>query len=183
MLIEFLAFPLENSIWLLTSIIEVMESLVISVKFNLLIILMPNLNLKAKNYMNFTKLNPNIILKTGFFGVFMGIVSVWGWSKSYETLFWIGIGLTTTIYLKYQVKNHIFLHCVIIGLSWGFDCTLIQVIFFDIYTLNHPSFVSEILNFSPNYPKIFLILTGTLFGLIGGMIIFSIIKLSRIIKS
>ena len=77
-----------------------MESLVISVKFNLLIILMPNLNLKAKNYMNFTKLNPNIILKTGFFGVFMGIVSVWGWSKSYETLFWIGIGLTTTIYLK-----------------------------------------------------------------------------------
>ena len=138
MLIEFLAFPLENSIWLLTSIIEVMESLVISVKFNLLIILMPNLNLKAKNYMNFTKLNPNIILKTGFFGVFMGIVSV---------------------------------------------CTLIQVIFFDIYTLNHPSLVSEILNFSPNYPKIFLILRGTLFGLIGGMIIFSIIKFSRIIKS
>ena len=97
--IEFLAFPLENSIWLLTSIIEVMESLVISVKFNLLIILMPNLNLKAKNYMNFTKLNPNIILKTGFFGVFMGIVTVWGWSKSYETLLWIGIGFTTTIYL------------------------------------------------------------------------------------
>ena len=112
MLIEFLAFPLENSIWLLTSIIEVVESLVISVKFNLLIILKPNLNLKAKNYMNFSKLNPNIILKTGFLGFF---VLYFGVGKSYETLLWIGIGFTTAIYLKYQVKNHIFLHCVIIG--------------------------------------------------------------------
>ena len=133
--------------------------------------------------MNFIRLNQQIILKTGVFGLFMGIITVLGWSKSYEIFIWTIIGVTTTIFLLYEKLNQIFLHCVIIGLSWGFDCSLFQVIFFDTYTLNNPNFVSEILNISPNYPKISLILMRTLFGFIGGIIMFSIIKLSRIIRS
>ena len=133
--------------------------------------------------MNFIQLNQQIILKTGVFGIFMGIITVLGWSKSYEIFIWTIMGVTTTIFLFNEKLNQIFLHCVIIGLSWGFDCSLIQVIFFDTYTSNNPTFVSGILNFSPNYPKISLILVGTLFGFIGGMIMFSIIKLVKLIKN
>lgn len=132
--------------------------------------------------MNFIQLNHQIILKTGVFGIFMGIITVLGWSKSYEIFIWSIMGITTTIFLFYEKLNQIFLHCVIIGLSWGIDCSLIQVIFFDTYTLNNPAFVSEILNISPNYPKISLILMGTLFGFIGGMIMFLIIYIVKKIK-
>ena len=79
--------------------------------------------------MNF-KTKSKIILKTGF-SEFYGNHYRLGWSKSYEIF--IGIGLQQPFF--YCIKlNQIFLHCVIIGLSWGFDCSLFQVIFFDTYT-------------------------------------------------
>ena len=133
--------------------------------------------------MNLTNLNQKIILKTGVFGIFMGISTTLGWCREKEIYILIVMIIATILYLKKNLNSYLFLHSIIIGLSWGFDCSLIQVIFFGTFTTNYPTVVSEILSISPNYPKIFLILIESFFGLMSGVIIFYLIKLAKMIKN
>ena len=133
--------------------------------------------------MNLTNLNQKIILQTGIFGVFMGISTTLGWCQEKEIYILIVMIIATILYLNKQLNSQILLHSIIIGLSWGFDCSLIQVIFFETYTTNNPIVFSEIISISRNYPKIVLILLGSFFGLMSGLIMFSFIKLAEVIKN
>lgn len=133
--------------------------------------------------MNLTNLNQKIILQTGIFGVFMGISTTLGWCQEKEIYILIVMIIATISYLNKQLNSQILLHSIIIGLSWGFDCSLIQVIFFETFTTNNPIVFSEIISISRNYPKIVLILLGSFFGLMSGLIIFSFIKLVKVIKN
>ena len=133
--------------------------------------------------MNLTNLNQKIILQTGIFGVFMGISTTLGWCQEKEIYILIVMIIATISYLNKQLNSQILLHSIIIGLSWGFDCSLIQVIFFETYTTNNPIVFSEIISISRNYPKIVLILLGSFFGLMSGLIMFSFIKLAEVIKN
>ena len=133
--------------------------------------------------MNLTNLNQKIILQTGIFGVFMGISTTLGWCQEKEIYILIVMIIATISYLNKQLNSQILLHSIIIGLSWGFDCSLIQVIFFETYTTNNPIVFSEIISISRNYPKIVLILLGSFFGLMSGLIMFSFIKLAELIKN
>ena len=107
--------------------------------------------------MGFKDINQKIILQTSLFGVFMGIFSVLGWSQNSQPFIWLFTALITSFYLFKNLKNGIFINCMIIGLSWGFDCALVIVLFFKTYHLNNPLFVNELLNISSSYPKTILI--------------------------
>ena len=74
--------------------------------------------------------------------------------------------------LYYNLKSFIFIHCLIIGISWGFDCALVMVLFFKTYQLNNPLFANEILNISSSFPRIILIAIGLLAGIISFFIIY-----------
>ena len=122
--------------------------------------------------MDYKDINQKIILQTSLFGVFMGIFSVLGWSQNSQPFIWLLTAAITCFYLYKNLKIRIFIHCIIIGLSWGFDCALVMVIFFKTYHLNNPLLVNEILNISSSYPKTILITLGLLVGVFSGILIY-----------
>lgn len=131
--------------------------------------------------MDFKDINQKIILQTSLFGVFMGIFSVLGWSQNSQPFIWLFTAAITSFYLYNNLKNRIFIHCIIIGLSWGFDCALVMVLFFKTYQLNNPLFVNELLNIS-YYPRTILIATGLLAGIFSGFIIYIPIYILKKLK-
>lgn len=132
--------------------------------------------------MDFKDINQKIILQTSLFGVFMGIFSVLGWSQNSQPFIWLFTALITSFYLYKNLKNGIFINCMIIGLSWGFDCALVIVLFFKTYHLNNPLFVNELLNISSSYPKTILIATGLLVGTFSGFLIYILIYILKKLK-
>ena len=132
--------------------------------------------------MGFKDINQKIILQTSLFGVFMGIFSVLGWSQNSQPFIWLFTALITSFYLYKNLKNGIFINCMIIGLSWGFDCALVIVLFFKTYHLNNPLFVNELLNISSSYPKTILIATGLLAGTFSGFLIYILIYILKKLK-
>ena len=94
--------------------------------------------------MKLTNLNQKIILQTGIFGVFMGISTTLGWCQEKEIYILIVMIIATILYLKKNLSSYIFLHSIIIGLSWGFDCSLIQIIFIDTFLINNPFYANLI---------------------------------------
>tara|TARA_A200000113_G_C8869889_1_gene356165 strand:- start:32 stop:430 length:399 start_codon:yes stop_codon:yes gene_type:complete len=132
--------------------------------------------------MGFKDINQKIILQTSLFGVFMGIFSVLGWSQNSQPFIWLFTALITSFYLYKNLKNGIFINCMIIGLSWGFDCALVIVLFFKTYHLNNPLFVNELLNISSSYPKTILIATGLLVGTFLGFLIYILIYILKKLK-
>jgi len=132
--------------------------------------------------MDFKDINQKIILQTSLFGVFMGIFSVLGWSQNSQPFIWLFTAVITSFYLYKNLNNGIFINCMIIGLSWGFDCALVIVLFFKTYHLNNPLFVNELLNISSSYPKTILIATGLLAGTFSGFLIYILIYILKKLK-
>jgi hypothetical protein len=132
--------------------------------------------------MDFKDINQKIILQTSLFGVFMGIFSVLGWSQNSQPFIWLFTALITSFYLYKNLKNGIFINCMIIGLSWGFDCALVIVLFFKTYHLNNPLFVNELFNISSSYPKTILMALGLLVGTFSGFLIYIIIYILKKLK-
>jgi|TARA_B100001094_G_scaffold213178_1_gene207236 lysylphosphatidylglycerol synthetase-like protein (DUF2156 family) len=129
--------------------------------------------------MNLTNLNQKIILKTGIFGILMGISTTLGWCQEKEIYILFIMIIGTILYLKKNLNSYIFSHSIIIGLSWGFDCSLIQIIFIDTYLINNP-FYANIINSTTNINSSFiLILIGVFWGLISGTIIWISLYLTR----
>ena len=120
--------------------------------------------------MNLTNLNQKIILKTGIFGILMGISTTLGWCQEKEIYILFIMIIGTILYLKKNLNSYIFSHSIIIGLSWGFDCSLIQIIFIDTYLINSMTNINS---------SFLLILTGLIWGLISGIIIWFSLYLMR----
>ena len=133
--------------------------------------------------MDFKDINQKIILQTGLFGLFMGIFTVLGWSQYSQVFIWLFIGGLTSIYLYKNLTNQILLRCIIIGLSWGFDCSLVQVLFFKTFHINNPYFVNELININSSSPRIVLISIGIITGLISGFSIYFPIYILKKLKN
>ena len=129
--------------------------------------------------MKLTNLNQKIILQTGIFGVFMGISTTMGWCQEKEIYILIVMIIATVLYLKKNLSSYFFLHSLIIGLSWGLDCGLIQIIFFDTLLINNPIYANLINSLAKINGSIFLLLTGIFWGLISGTIIWISLYLIR----
>ena len=122
--------------------------------------------------MDFKDINQKIILQTSLFGVFMGVFSVLGWSQNSQPFIWLFTAAVTSFYLYNNLKSFIFIHCLIIGISWGFDCALVMVLFFKTYQLNNPLFANELLNISSSFPRVILMAVGLLAGIVSVFIIY-----------
>ena len=112
----------------------------------------------------------------------MGIFSVLGWSQNSQPFIWLFTALTTSFYLYNNLRDFIFIHCIIIGISWGFDCALVMVLFFNTYQLNNPLFVNELLNISSSYPRTILIAIGLSAGIFSGFLIYIPIYILKKLK-
>ena len=127
--------------------------------------------------MDFLALNQKIIIKTSLFGVIIGIISVLGLSQQSEPFLLTIMIISTSIYLYKNLKFKHLLHSIIIGLSWGIDCTLIQILFFKTFILNNPTYNSIFIKINYMNPKLLLLFLGIIIGLGSGLCIFSLIYL------
>ena len=109
----------------------------------------------------------------------MGIFSVLGWSQNSQPFIWLFTAIITSFFLYKKLTHFIFIHCLIIGVSWGFDCSLVIVLFFKTYHLNNPLFVNELQNISFHYPKTALMSIATTLGSIIGFTIYIIINILK----
>ena len=115
--------------------------------------------------MNIQELNNKIIIKTGLFGLFVGVVTLFGWSQITLPLISVIMIIFTIFYLKENLKDKILVHCVIIGFTWGLDWSIIQLLFFDTFYSNNLEFLSQLMSIESINLKFLLILTGILTGL------------------
>ena len=95
--------------------------------------------------MNFIALDQKTILKTGLFGAFMGVITTLGWATNLELILLILMFTASSVIIKKNISQQLLTHCVLIGLSWGLDCTIIQALFYD-----------ELINNNPNYNLLIL---------------------------
>jgi hypothetical protein len=115
--------------------------------------------------MNIQELNNKIIIKTGLFGLFVGVVTLFGWSQITLPLIYVIMIIFTTFYLKENLKDKILVHCVTIGFTWGLDWSIVQLLFFDTFYSNNLEFLSQLMSIESINLKFLLILTGILTGL------------------
>ncbi len=132
--------------------------------------------------MDFKNINRKIIIQTSLFGVFMGIFSVLGWSQNSQPFIWLFTAAITSFYLYYNLKGFIFIHCLIIGISWGIDCSIVQILFYKTYQLNNPYFITELYNISSSNPRLILFIISALSGLLLGIFIYIPIYILKKIK-
>ena len=121
--------------------------------------------------MKLTNLNQKIILKTGLFGIFIGVSTTLGWSQQKELYILILMIIATIFYLKNKLKSNIFLHSLIIGLSWGIDSSLIQIIFLETFIINNPNYANGIISIPNINSRLFLLTFGLFWGLISSILI------------
>ena len=124
--------------------------------------------------MNFQNLNQKIILKLGFFGVLMGLVTLMGWGQNMELFTWLFMTIAASVIIKKNIKKQLFIHCMLIGLSWGVDCTIIQALFFDLFTINNPTYGLENLSQFMYPAELILIGLGIVIGGLCGLILYSV---------
>ena len=129
--------------------------------------------------MNLTNLNQKIILQTGIFGIFLGISSTLGWCQEKEIYILIVMIFATIIYLKKKLNKNLLIHSLIIGLSWGFDCSLVQVIFMNTFLYNNLSYANEIALIPNINSRLLLITIGLFWGIVSGITIWIFVYLSR----
>ena len=129
--------------------------------------------------MNFIALDKKTILKTGLFGAFMGIITTLGWAMNLELILLILMLIASSVIIKKNISHQIFTHCILIGLIWGVDCTTIQALFYDDLINNNPNYKLEILKNLFISAPLLLILTGLISGIICGLILWGIQKITR----
>ena len=124
--------------------------------------------------MNFQNLNQKIILKLGFFGVLMGLVTIMGWGQNMELLIWLFMIIAASVIIKKNIQKQLLIHCMLIGLSWGVDCTIVQALFFDLFTMNNPIYGLENLSQLKLPAELLLIGLGIVIGGLSGLILYSV---------
>lgn len=124
--------------------------------------------------MNIENLNQKIILQLGLFGALMALITIMGWGQNMELFIWLFMTIASSMIIKRNIKKHLFLHCILIGLSWGVDCSIVQALFFNQLKTNNPTYG---LNYLENFTisaKFILIVVGTIIGGMTGLILWGI---------
>ena len=133
--------------------------------------------------MKLQSLNQRIIFKTGSFGFLMGVITVMGWSQQLEPILWLIIGIGTTYVLNKNIEEDLLLHCLIIGLCWGVDCTIVQAVFLDTFLSNNSLHASKFTKFENVNPRLLILTTGIIVGTISGFTLWLFVNVFKKLKS
>ncbi len=116
-------------------------------------------------------MNWSLILLLSSFGILMGILSVLGFTRKTEPMFWLVIGFFTAFMIYRKVSEMSFWHGLIIGIFWGFLSSAIQSIFFETYLKNNPKYAEGFNKSSRFKPRYLILIVGPIIGLITGTVL------------
>lgn len=106
------------------------------------------------------------------FGVAMGLASVYGYTQSYEWVYWLVIALISGAVIARVADRQIFVKSVVVGLFMGIFAGVIQAAMFDTYLANNPRSLDGLKQIPMSLePQYVLLFTGPFIGIVFGLFI------------
>ena len=115
-------------------------------------------------------MNWKLIFGLAGFGIFMGVLSLFGYTGRIEWLFWLAIAVICAFVIVKVCFAKFFLTGLLVGLFDGIFNSLVQSAFFNTYLANNPKFAE---GFGPIPggldPRVFVLIAGPFVGLLYGL--------------
>ena len=127
-------------------------------------------------------MNYRLIVALSFFGLAMGIATVYVIPSSIEPFCWLAIFVVCAVIIARKAPGKPFWHGLLVSLVNSFWITSAHVLLFDAYIAGHPREAGMMAG-SPLPPRLMMLLTGPAIGLISGVVLglFALIA-ARIVK-
>jgi hypothetical protein len=117
-------------------------------------------------------MNWKLILQLSLFGLFMGVATVFFIPSTIEPVCWLAIFAISAWGIVKRAPRRPFGHGVLVGLANSVWVTGAHVLLFGSYVARHPREMAMMANGPlPTHPRIMMLGTGPLIGLVSGMLI------------
>ena len=129
-------------------------------------------------------MNNKLIFQLSLFGLAMAFATVYFIPSNIEPLCWLAIFVLCAYFIAKNCTGKYFLHGLFVSLLNAVWITTVHIILFDTYIASHPQEAEMMTKMPmPDSPRLMMIMTGPLVGLISGLVLglFSFIA-SKIIK-
>ena len=117
-------------------------------------------------------MNWKLIFQLSLFGLVMGISTVYWIPSNIEPFFWLAIFIICAYLIARNCTGKYFLHGLFVSLVNCIWVTGAHVLLFSIYANNHAKELEQMAKmFLPNHPRIMMLITGPIIGLISGLVL------------
>jgi hypothetical protein len=115
-------------------------------------------------------MNWKLILQLSLFGLAMAVGTVFIIPSRIEPLFWLAIFVVCAYVIATKAPGRYFLHGLMTSIVNSIWITATHVILFDTYIANHPR-EAEMMTKLPLSPKVMMLCTGPIIGVISGLVL------------
>jgi len=116
--------------------------------------------------------NWKLILQLSFFGLAMGIATVFFIPSNIEPAFWIVIFIVCAYIIAKRAPAKHFLHGLFLGVANSVWITASHILLFDRYIANHPREAATMTSMPlPDTPKLMMAMIGPIIGLVSGLVL------------
>jgi hypothetical protein len=116
--------------------------------------------------------NWKVIVQLSFFGLAMGVATVFVVPSTIEPLFWLAIFGITAYVLATRCSSKHFLHGLLVGIANSVWVTGMHVILFERYLAHHPREAAMMMSMPlPDSPRLMMTLVGPAIGVVSGLVI------------
>ncbi len=117
-------------------------------------------------------MNSKLIFQLSLFGLAMAFATVYFIPSNIEPLFWLAIFVLCAYLIAKNCTEKYFLHGLSVSLVNAIWITAVHIILFDAYMANHPQEAAMMAKMPlPDSPRIMMLGTGPLVGLISGLVL------------
>lgn len=115
----------------------------------------------------------SIVLRFSLFGILAGLLNVLGWLGGMEWVFWLGLVLFCGIYFSRNIRPPFYWPAMLLGIIWGLSTAFVQSLFYDLFLHNNPNYAASFNELSKFIdPRLYLLISNPLRGIITGMLVF-----------
>jgi hypothetical protein len=117
-------------------------------------------------------MNWKLIFQLSLFGLLMAVATVFWIPADREPFFWLVIFLICAMVISYRATGKFFLHGLLVSLVNSVWITAFHVLMFKTYIINHPKEADMLSTMPmPMHPRLMMLLTGPIVGLISGLVL------------
>jgi uncharacterized protein YneF (UPF0154 family) len=117
-------------------------------------------------------MNWNLIFKLSLFGLVMAFATVYFIPSNIEPFCWLFIFIVCAYLIAKNCSSKYFLHGLLVGIANSVWITAAHILLFDKYISNHPNEAEMMTKMPlPGSPKLMMLLTGPVVGMISGLIL------------
>ena len=117
-------------------------------------------------------MNWKLILQLSFFGLFMGLATVYFIPSTIEPVCWLAIFIISAWLIAKNAPGKYFLHGFLVSLVNCVWITGSHILLFASYSINHAKEMDMMAKMPmANHPRMMMLLTGPVVGIISGLVL------------